>query len=255
VIARIHDDSASDRPALVYVPGIDGTGEFLFETAGRLAQRFRLLRLAYGLDGPAGEDDYGRLAESIARRLDEAGVERALLLAESFGVGLALRVALDHPARVAGLVLVNGFAHFRRRVNLACTIAVARSCPEPLFRLGRHLFAPRALLGPRWNPDVVRVFRALAREGFDEGYRRRLTMIRELDLRPRLGEIEVPVALFASDRDRVVDAVRANRLMLERLPDARLEILERAGHVVLPLAEEPWVERAVTLAARAGIEA
>jgi hypothetical protein len=35
------------------------------------------------------------------------------------------------------------------------------------------------------------------------------------------------------------------------LADATLEILPRAGHVVLPLAEEPWVERLSALAARA----
>jgi hypothetical protein len=59
------------------------------------------------------------------------------------------------------------------------------------------------------------------------------------------------VALFASDSDKIVPSVPAAREMLRGLPDATLEILPRAGHVVLPLAEEPWVDRLRALERRA----
>jgi hypothetical protein len=59
------------------------------------------------------------------------------------------------------------------------------------------------------------------------------------------------VALFASGRDRIVDAVRQAREMASVLPDAELEILEGRGHVVLPVAEIDWPARMARLAARA----
>src|SRR5262245_41325916 len=103
--ARVIDVRGSGPP-LVYVPGIDGSGELLLGTAARLAASFRLVRLRYGGDSSGG---YEELAASLVRVLDELEIERALLLAESFGVSVALETALDHPQRVAGLALVNGF--------------------------------------------------------------------------------------------------------------------------------------------------
>ena len=75
---------AGSGPPLVYVPGLDGSGELLLGTAERLAQRFRLVRIAYRTTGPPprGGDSYASLAESIAARLDELGIERALVVAK-----------------------------------------------------------------------------------------------------------------------------------------------------------------------------
>jgi hypothetical protein len=41
--------------------------------------------------------------------------------------------------------------------------------------------------------------------------------------------------------------------MAALLPDATLDVLVDAGHLVLPLAAEPWVERLERLAERAGV--
>ena len=68
-------------------------------------------------------------------------------------------------------------------------------------------------------------------------------MIADVDLRPELPRVRQPVRIFASDRDRVVPALRAARCMAEALPDARIETLENAGHVMLPFEGERWCER------------
>jgi alpha-beta hydrolase superfamily lysophospholipase len=64
--------------------------------------------------------------------------------------------------------------------------------------------------------------------------------------------VRCPVSLFAAENDRVVAAVPAAREMAALLPDVELELLPRAGHLVLPLACEPWSERLERLARRAG---
>jgi pimeloyl-ACP methyl ester carboxylesterase len=73
-----------------------------------------------------------------------------------------------------------------------------------------------------------------------------------VDLRARLGALRCPVALYAADHDRVVAAVPAAREMAALVAGAELTVLPEAGHVVLPLAAEPWEERLERLAARAG---
>lgn len=251
MLAQVLNDRGSG-PLLVYVPGIDGTGRFLLDTEARLATRFRVLTLRYTTEPPAagGADGYAGLAASVLAAVGERSAEPALLLAESFGVSVALQAALDAPERVAGLALVNGFAHHPWRVRLALSRLVVACVPGPLFRLGRRVAGPDVLFGTRRDPDVERGFHAIGETRFDRDYRRRLAMIKGLDLRQRLPELRRPVLLFASADDRIVPAVRAAREMRALLPDVELEVIERAGHVVLPLPDEPWLERMERLAQR-----
>src|SRR5215217_81358 len=61
----------------------------------------------HGRSSPApAPDDYGyaALAADLLALLDERGIERAVLAGASMGAHTALRVALDHGDRVAGLV-------------------------------------------------------------------------------------------------------------------------------------------------------
>lgn len=245
--ARLLADEG-EGPAVLYVPGIDGSGELLLGTRPRLAARFRLLRLCYDGGGP---DDYGALAASVAEVIERAGLPPVLVLSESFGVAVSLRLALDHPALVRGLLLVNGFAHFDRRFRLLVARATAPFAVEPLFRAVRRRVGYWSLIWPRKDSEAWTAFKAFGGVRFDAGYRRRLRMISGLDLRERLPAIRVPVSLFAADRDRIVPSVRAARIMGDLLPDASLEVLSDAGHVVLPLADEPWRERLQALDARA----
>lgn len=246
---------AGSGPTLVYVPGIDGTGELLLGTAARLERRFRLVRLCYvGEPVQSGRgDSYEALAASALGVLEERGAPRALLLAESFGGAVALQMALDSPGRVAGIAIVNSFAYYSARKRLALTLALSRLSTRTLYRIGRRLVAQWALLAPRRDAAALEAFKGLSRIGIDAAYRRRLRMIQGLDLRPRLCEIQVPVALFAADRDRIVDSLASLRAIERSIPGATLDVIARANHLVLPLAEEPWIERLEALARRAGL--
>jgi pimeloyl-ACP methyl ester carboxylesterase len=252
--AVLLEDRGEGTP-VVYVPGVDGTGRYLLATEERIAARFRLVILRYESEegGDRIGDTYEALAGTVRRRLDELGIERALVLTESFGGGVSLQLALDDRERVAGLMIVNSFAAYPWRGRLALSRGLAPLVPGSLYRSLRPFLAPPALFHPRRDPDALRRFLEHPGALVGEGYRRRLHMIRRLDLRPRLGEIRIPVALFAADCDRIVDSVPAGRVMHAALPDSTFEVLPRAGHLVLPLAEEPWVERLEALAARAGL--
>ena len=126
--------------------------------------------------------------------------------------------------------------------------------PE-LFRFARRAVVPHGLFGPRRTPELVDAFLRITATQFDASYQARLAMIQSLDLRPRLAEIEQPVLLVAAEDDRVVDSVPAARVMAAGLPNAELETLPDAGHLVLPLPEEPWGERMAHLVERAGLKA
>jgi pimeloyl-ACP methyl ester carboxylesterase len=260
----------SDRgrgATIVYVPGIDGSGQLLLGTAARLEERYRLLRLRYRLSANPSHRTYAHLAASTIEAVSLRGVDRMVLLAESFGGAVALRAAIDFPERVTALALVNTFAHYRRRRRLAMSRIGLRLTPDWLVRAGRSMLAPRLLFGGRDDRAAIEDFVGRQRPsrtdasgaapvptvvwGLDEGYHCRLRMIQGLDLRRDLGRILQPVTLFASGRDRIVDSARQAREMAGALPDAQVVDLDGRGHVVLPLADIDWPAHLERLIARA----
>jgi pimeloyl-ACP methyl ester carboxylesterase len=154
---------------------------------------------------------------------------------------------------VAGLAIVNGFAWYRSRLRLWLARAGLPLLPKPLLAACRARLAPYSLFGSLREEAALRALCSGQPDFVSGGYERRLKMIAGLDLRPRLGEIRQPVALFAGDRDRIVAAVRLAREMQRALPDAELTVIEGGGHLVLPLASLPWEGWLAKLCERAGL--
>lgn len=168
-----------------------------------------------------------------------------LLLAESFGGAVALRAALDFPDRIAALALVNTFPHYGRQVRVGISRLGVRLLPGWLMELGRRLLAPALLLGSGADRAVAAelVGRERGAWRLPDCYPACLLMIQRLDLRGELGRVTQPVALYASGRDRIVDAVRQAEEMARLLPNAELEIFEERGHVILPAPDIDWPGR------------
>lgn len=249
--AKLLADEGKGTPVL-YLPGIDGTGELLLGCAPRLEAEFRLLRFHY-YAGPEA-DSYSGLAASIAEICGELKLERCLVLCESFGGAVGLQLALDFPELVGGVMVINSFAQYSQPGRLWLSRMLAPLTPKACFRVGRHLLAPFSLFGRRLEREALALFRAQSGTHFDEAFQRRLKLLASLDLRPRLGELKQPVALYAGDRDRVVASLRSMGEMAKNLPNATLEVVSGGGHLILPLASEPWPERLHELAQRAGLE-
>ncbi|HRV82395.1 MAG TPA: alpha/beta hydrolase, partial [Planctomycetota bacterium] len=191
--------------AIVYVPGIDGTGELLLGTAGRLEASFHLLRLSYHDEGmPGSAQLYERLADSVVECMTAARMERAILLAESFGGGVALQVALRHPERVQAMCLVNTFAWYPSRLRVRLGAALVPFAPGWLLRVGRVHLASRWLFRPRKDPVAEASFRKVLPGFARGGYATRMQAIPHLDLRGALPQVPMRCELYASSDDRVV---------------------------------------------------
>jgi pimeloyl-ACP methyl ester carboxylesterase len=215
-----------DRPQVVYLPGLDGTGRLLHRQSA-LHALYRVNCVSYPQDRFT---TYEELADLGAERI-RAGGRPAVVLAESFGGAVALTLALRHPELVERLVLVNTFAWFPSRlfILLGATfgpyLPARPSPPRSRGLRGWFFFAPEIPAAERdewWNRTSDVPMR-----GF--GYRMRL--IHGLDLRPRLGEVRQPALVLAAPNDRVVPC-RAGRDLARRLPAARL-LEPRVGHAAL----------------------
>jgi len=65
----------------------------------------------HGQSDPAEPYDYPALAADLQRVLDERGIDRAVLAGASMGAHTILRLALEAPERVAGLVVITPAYH------------------------------------------------------------------------------------------------------------------------------------------------
>ena len=216
-------------PAFVYVCGIEGTGQLFYKQAADLSRDHTVVSFAL-----RGEGRYTmpRLVEDLAWVLREAAGGRATVLGESFGGLLTMATALEHPELFERMILVNTFPHFRQRakIHLGCALFAAF---YPMMKAHRTRAARHVLFSPDVGEEDRRLFREHTRVVPREGYVSRMRIIRDTDLRPRLGEIDVPALVVAGTADRLLDSVSAARLMAEKLPRARLKLLEGTGHVAL----------------------
>lgn len=245
--ARILDRRGRGR-GLVFIPGIDGSGRMTLGLEERLAADFDVVRLAYE---PSGDDTYPALAASVAACIRASGLERPLLLAESFGGAVAIQTALDHPDVGSALALVNTFCRYPNRARLRLGTWVTPLTPAAFYRWSRRRFGFGLMFG-RLGTDAERAaFDRLVPDFFDRALARRMRMILSLDQRARLGEITWPAEIFVSDRDRVLDSPRAAEAMHRGLRNATVRPVAGGGHLILPVRALPWPEWLRALAERA----
>jgi pimeloyl-ACP methyl ester carboxylesterase len=128
---------------------------------------------------------------AIGSLLDAAGAERAVLGGQSLGGFLSLRFALEHPERVAGLVLVDAGPGFRDDA--------ARD---------------------RWNE---------AARARDDGPERELLVQHDARVFDGLGEVSAPTLVVVGSNDELF--LPAADVMAERMPNARKLVLDGAGHM------------------------
>lgn len=216
-------------PPLVYVCGLEGSGLLFYKQAADLSRDHRVISMP--LRGE-GRYEMSRLVEDVAWVVRDAGAAGATVLGESFGGLLTLATALEHPDLFGRLILLNTFPHFRQRakIRLGCLLfsAFYSAMKAHRTRAARHML---------FSPDVAeedrRLFRKHTRIVGREGYLSRMRIIRDADLRPRLSEIKPPALVVAGTADRLLDSVRAARVMASSMPRARLKLLEGTGHVAL----------------------
>src|SRR5215218_2180122 len=107
-------EGPAGAPGAVLCDGLGCDGFAWKHLAPHLEQRHRVLRWHYRGHGRSSVPrDTSRVGmdyhcDDLARVMDAAGLERAVLFGHSMGVQVVLEFHRRHPERVAGLVLVCG---------------------------------------------------------------------------------------------------------------------------------------------------
>jgi len=216
-------------PLLIYVAGLDGTGQLFFKQSSRLTSHYRVVTFRSRENEKFTYDD---LTGDLAGIIRDIGEQKAIIVGESFGGTVALSFALRYPQMVERLVVVNSFPRFRKRLTINLGIKLSSGMFNGLWPLRRAANRLGLAIDGVSSTDRERFWTAI-RTVSPGAYTQRLRLIRELNLDSRLHEIRVPTLFIAGDRDLLVPSVKEARIMAARIPNAKVKIVKGAGHSCL----------------------
>ncbi len=231
-------------PLVVFVNGLGGVQAGWAGQVRALSDRWRVLTFDHrGLGCSAGDPGRPTMADyaaDVVALLDAVGAGSAAVVGASFGGRVALALALDHPERVAALVLVSTAARGRLPPELASRVddralAAMRRMHELDERDWLDAVLP-ALFGPAFrerHPERLRMFaRWRARHPANRaGIEAQWRAHEGFDVTNRLAEVRAPTLVMHGAADRLVP-VEAGRELAARIPGARLVVFEDAGHAL-----------------------
>ncbi len=236
-------------PAVLLVMGLTMRGEVWGETRDRVAGAgYRTITMDNRGAGasrvPTGiEFSTAMMAEDCVAVLREAFVSRAHVVGVSLGGMVAQELALGHPGRVGALVLQSTTAGGLRVHHLAPALglrsAAVLRAQATRDRERRERILLRVLTTPAFaaaadlrEPRVRALLDALEPRVTLGGYVGQAIAASRHSAWRRLRGIVAPVLLQHGTRDGIIRA-SASRAMAKRLPDARLELYEDAGHALV----------------------
>ncbi|HZY19641.1 MAG TPA: alpha/beta hydrolase [Ramlibacter sp.] len=247
---RLHYRLVGEGPPVLLVHGnlVDGAD---FEASGllaRLADNHQVLvidRPGFGhSDRPRGIAwTPARQARLLHRAAAALGMHRPVIVGHSIGTQVAVAMALQEPADVAGLVLVSGYYWPSLRLDRWMVAPAAVPVLGDLLRYTTSAWTARATLGatlraifaPGPVPEQFRqllpdelLLRPLQQRAIAEDGARMVAQARAL--RPHYGELRVPVTLVAGSEDRIVSPQQSVRLH-RQVPRGRLRLVSGVGHM------------------------
>lgn len=247
---RLHYQEKGTGLALVLIHGYGASTQDWSAVFEPLAQQFRVLAVdlkGFGFsDKPAGDYTIATQAALVMKWLEQLGVQRAVLCGNSMGGAVALFCALNDPARVQRLILVDSVA-----TNQA---ALESGLVPPLFM--KPVIGP--ILGALALTSADLVQEGLQRSLYDKslatperlesyyrplrtrhGQRAALAVARQWDLstlQTNLHRVQSPTLIIWGANDDLIP-VSHGRWIHQQIKGSELVIFPECGHV--PQIEKP----------------
>lgn len=246
---------AGEGPVVLLIHGMAGSSRTWEEVIPLLARNYTVIApdlLGHGESAkPLGDYSLGAHASGLRDMLSALGFDRATIVGQSLGGGVAMQLAYQHPEITERLVLV-GSGGLGREVSWlirlftlpGSELLIPVLFPEFLREQGNRLGS--WFREQRWNvPHISEMWRAYVSIGEPEN---RLAFVRTLrsvvdpfgqsvSALDRVYLTEgVPTLIVWGEQDHIIPVKHAYAAH-EAMPGSRLEIVANAGHFVH--VEEP----------------
>ena len=231
---------ARERETVLFIHGAGG-GKFVWSYQKRsFEKRFNTVIIelpGHGESGGEGEEEIERYAGHVYSFVTRLGLEKMFLVGHSMGGAIVLAMALSHPETIKGIILVgtgarlkvfpmilNGIRdHFEEAVCKMAPVAYSRTAPRDLVERGiRELM--------RCRPEVLyRDFMACDR----------------FDVMEEVEKIHLQALILCGEEDELTP-VSYSEFLHRRIRGSRLEVLPRAGHMVMMESPDAFNQKAET---------
>ncbi|MEN8177972.1 MAG: pimeloyl-ACP methyl ester esterase BioH [Pseudomonadota bacterium] len=229
-------DRKGNGPDMIFLHGWGMNSAVWGGFADRLAARYRVWLIDLPGHGESGYNAEKTLEEWSQACLAVAS-QRAVWLGWSLGAEIAVQAALQAPERVTALIGLCGTPRFVQADDWPA--AMAQETLEQFIRASRQdhaktleHFLALQVRGSEQARDSLRVLKQQLRQkpepnpdALDAG----LELLKTVDLRDRLAQLDCPTGWLFGERDTLAPAGVADALR-EWLPDAHTEILSGAAH-------------------------
>jgi 3-oxoadipate enol-lactonase len=177
-----------------------------------------------------------RMAEAVK---EGAAGQEAIVLGNGYGGFVALQMAIRHPRIATKLILADCGAAFsepgREAFRNMAAAAKAKGLAAITDVAMRRLFAPEF---QAQHPDLMQGRREAFLKTDPEVFRAACAALAQLDLRPELAKVKIPVLVLVGEHDEATPPPMSHELAAG-LPQAQLEIIPGCAHV--PQLQSPEI--------------
>jgi 3-oxoadipate enol-lactonase len=186
---------------------------------------------------PPGPYTLDMLVDDAARLIREWGRGPVVWVGLSMGGMVGQGLAIRHPELVHGLVLANTTSRYPDEAQAAWAQRIAAVESGGMAAIADTVMERYFHAGFRaGRPERVAQFRSLVLRNDPAGYVATCRALAAVNWHDRLREIDCPTLIIAGALD-VGTPVAMSEAMLERIPGARMVVLDEASH--LSVAEQP----------------
>lgn len=245
----------SDPQPIVLLHGTSASLHTWDGWAEALKGQRRVIRMdlpGFGLTGPMPDGNYQltHYVDFLVALLDQLGVKQAVVAGNSFGGGLAWKLAVDHPERVSKLVLVDAAGYPYDPTSVPIGFKVAQI---PWLRPVMENVLPRSMIESsvrnvygdpsRITPVLIdRYFELTLRAGNRHALGERFRQSPGGQYAAQIPSVKQPTLILWGGQDRLIPPDNADHFQRD-IAGSRLVVFDGLGHV--PHEEDP----AVTVAA------
>ncbi|BBN06382.1 hypothetical protein MPTK1_3g20640 [Marchantia polymorpha subsp. ruderalis] len=238
----IRDANEFRRPLLLYVPGMDCSGQGIKSQLSPLFEAGYDIRCVYI---PSNDrSTWQQLVDTILPLVNEEvqgvnGERRHLtILGESFGGCLALRLAQADPSLVSRLVLVNPATNFPNNNlvgSLCAQTGLLALFPESLYELAQDILLPLMVKRNRVSTAGTEDFLSPVDFVPAACAAWRLAMLNDDSglSDDELRVVSMPTLLLTSAKDRILSSLTEGARLQRVLPNAKRVVLPESGHTAL----------------------
>ncbi|MGF1936078.1 MAG: alpha/beta fold hydrolase [Nostoc sp. ChiQUE02] len=224
-----------EYPLLVYLPGMDGTGQLLRSQTAGLEAGFDVRCLALPRKDLNTWDVLTKsVLDLIHAELEKSSQRPVYLCGESFGACLAMEVAIQAPHLFKRIILINPASAFRLRPWLTWASQLTYLVPSELYDVGALGLLPFLASLPRISRSDRHELLKTMRSVPPETVLWRLSLLREFEVdEEQLSRLTQPVLLIAGGSDRLLPSVTEVKRIANILSNTKIVVLPNCGHACL----------------------